>query len=114
MTATAEVMIRPRTSLSITPNHTRNGGTIHWRGTITGGPYPQQGVSLNVEVREGRRWKIFAQVVANGSRFRYSYRFHATFEPTTYVLRVALPNTGAQGYAYAPGASNTLDVHVDP
>jgi hypothetical protein len=114
-TATAAIRISPRIALKINPHHTSNRHTIHWTGTITGGPYPQEGVTLDVEVQEGRHWKIFDQVVANGKgQFRYSYRFHATEQPTTYALRVALPDTGAQGYPYTRGASNTVEVHVNP
>jgi hypothetical protein len=114
-TATARIMISPRISLSIRPHHVRNRHTIYWTGTIAGGPYPQQGVTLDVEVQEGRHWKIFEQVVASRrGRFRYSYRFRLTEEPTTYTFRVALPDTGAQGYPYTRGASNTVEVHVDP
>ena len=114
-TATAAIMIRPRIKLRINPRRSSDGRTIHWTGTVTGGPYPQQGVTLDVEVKEGRHWKIFAQVVANTKgQFRYRYRFHATNESTTYTFQVALPHTGAQGYAYTPGASNTVNVHVTP
>jgi hypothetical protein len=113
--ATAAILIRPKIKLKIRPRHTSNAHTIHWAGTLTGGPYPPEGVTLDVEVQEGRSWRIFDQVVANRrGRFRYSYRFHATGEPTTYTFRVALPHTGAQGYPYAPGASNTVNVHVTP
>ena len=114
-TATATIMIRPRIKLRIKPHHSSDGRRIYWTGTVVGGPYPQQGVALDVEVQEGRHWRIFDQVVANGEgQFRYSYRFHATNESTTYAFRVALPHTGAQGYAYTPGASNTVKVHVTP
>ena len=115
-TATAAIKIRPRIKLKITPHRLSNAHSIHWAGTVTGGPYPPQGVTLDVEVEEGKgRWRIFDQVVAKRKgRFHYSYRFHATDEPTTYVFRVALPHTGAQGYPYAFGTSNTVDVHVDP
>jgi hypothetical protein len=113
--ATVVIMIRPKIKLKITPQHTRNEHTIHWSGTIGAGPYPRQGVSLVVEVQEGRHWRAFDQVVANAKgRFSYSYRFHATEEPTTYAFRIALPNTGAQGYPYAPGGSNVVNVRVDP
>ena len=114
-TATAAIMIRPRITLRIKPHRSSDGRTIHWTGTVIGGPYPQQGVALDVEVQEGRHWRIFDQVVANRKgQFRYRYRFHATNESTTYRFRVALPHTGAQGYAYTPGASNTVNVHVTP
>jgi hypothetical protein len=113
--ATASILIRPKIKLKIRPRHTSNAHTIYWAGTLTGGPYPPEGVTLDVEVQEGRSWRIFDQVVANRrGRFRYSYRFHATGEPTTYTFRVALPHTGAQGYPYTWGASNSINVHVTP
>jgi hypothetical protein len=114
-TAIAAIMISPRIKLRITPHRTRNQHTIHWTGTISGGPYPRHGIGLVAEVQEGRRWKIFDQIIANKKgQFRYSYHFHATVEPTTYTFRVALPDTGAPGYFYTPGGSNTVAVHVDP
>ena len=104
----------PEDPARIRPERTSNGNTIHWSGTITGGPYPPQGVTLDVEVREGRRWRFFYQIVAGRrGRFHYSYRFHNTTESTTYTFRVALPDTGA-GYPYTQGASNTVQVHVTP
>jgi hypothetical protein len=113
--ATAAIPIRPKIKLKIRPRHTSNEHVIHWAGTVAGGPYPPEGVTLDVEVQEGRSWRIFDQVVANRrGRFRYSYRFHATGEPTTYTFRVALPHTGAQGYPYTWGASNTINVRVTP
>jgi len=115
VTATATIAIRPSITLRITPRRSRNGHATHWTGTVAGGPYPSQGVTLDVEVREGRRWRIFEQLVANRKGvFHYSYRFHATTEPTTYEFRVALPDSGSGGYPYTPGGSNTVNVRVDP
>jgi hypothetical protein len=114
-TATAAIMVPPKIKLRIAPRHTSNQHTIHWSGTVEGGPYPHQGVTLVVEVREGKRWRIFDQTVTNSKgRFHYSYRFRATTESTTYMFRVALPDTGAQDYPYTPGASNTIKVYVTP
>jgi hypothetical protein len=114
-TATVTIAVRPKIRLRIRPSRTSNGDTIQWGGTITGGPYPPQGVTLDVEVREGRRWRFFYQIVTGRrGHFHYSYRFHNTTEPTTYTFRVALPDTGAKGYPYTHGASNTVDVHVSP
>lgn len=113
--ATATISIRPKIRLRIGPHIASNGNTIHWRGRISGGPFPHQGVTLDVEVREGRHWRIFDQTVAGRKgRFHYSYRFHATTEPTTYRFRVALPDSGSGGYPYTPGGSNTVNVHVTP
>ena len=114
-TATAAIKIRPRIKLRITPRLSSNRHSIHWTGTVAGGPYPPQGVTLDVEVKEGRKWRIFGEVVANRKgRFRYRYRFHATEEPSTYIFRVALPHSGSGGYPFTPGASNTVGVHVNP
>jgi hypothetical protein len=113
-TATAAIMIRPAIKIKIKPHNSSNGHTIHWTGTVSGGPYPQQGVTLDIEVQDGRGWKIFDQVVARKGRFRYSYRFHATTQPTTYTFRVALPDSGSGSYPYSPGASNSIKVHVTP
>jgi hypothetical protein len=112
-TATVAIAIRPRIKLRIDHHSTSNGHTIHWSGTIAGGPYPAQGVTLDVEVREGKHWRIFDQVVAHRKgRFHYHYHFHATTEPTTYTFRVALPDSGSGDYPYTPGASNSVRVYV--
>jgi hypothetical protein len=113
--ATTTISVRPRIRLEIRPHISSNRNTIHWSGTIAGGPFPREGVTLVVEVREGRHWRIFDQTVANAKgRFHYHYKFHATTEPTTYLFRVALPDTGSQDYPYVSGASNTINVHVTP
>jgi hypothetical protein len=112
-TATVMISIRPKIKLQIKPRRTSNRHKIHWSGTITGGPYPTQGVTLDIEVREGPGWRFFGQTVARkNGKFHYTYRFHETFQPTTYVFRVALPASGSGGYPYTPGASNTIKVRV--
>ncbi len=114
-TATAAIMIRPRIRLRIVPRRASDGSTIHWKGTISGGPYPRHGVGLVVEVKYGKGWRSFDQIVANRKgTFHYSYRFHATTEPTSYTFRVSLPDVGSAGYPYTPGASNQVNVRVTP
>jgi hypothetical protein len=111
--ATVAIVIAPKIKLKIAPRQTKNRHTIYWSGTITGGPYPRQGITLDMEVREGRHWRIFDQTTANRKgQFRYRYRFHATAKPTTYTFRVAVPNTGSKGYDYNPGASNPIKIRV--
>jgi len=113
--ATAAIMVAPRIKLRIGPHRTSNGHAIRWSGMIASGPYPSQGVTLVAEVREGSHWHVFDQIVSDRrGRFAYSYRFHATTAATTYTFRVALPHTGAQGYPYAPGTSNSVRVRVNP
>jgi hypothetical protein len=114
-TATVNIAIAARIKLKITPRRSSNRHSIHWSGTIGGGPFPPPGITLDAEVRSGNHWRIFAQIITSreGS-YHYSYRFHATTEVTTYTFRVTLPYTGARGYPYAVGASNPVNVHVTP
>ena len=94
------------------PRSTHNGGTVLWRGRLLDGPFPAPGVTLLVEVREGRRWQPFDEIVAEHGRFAYRYTFLRTTEPTRYRFRVALPASGSVGYDYEPGGSNPVAVHV--
>jgi hypothetical protein len=50
-------------TLKISPRRTRNYATMRWLGTIAGGPYPASAISLLAQVREGRSWHTFAQIV---------------------------------------------------
>jgi hypothetical protein len=111
--ARAQISVRPRIRLTIGPRSTWNGGTITWHGRVAGGPYPPGGVTLLVEVKEGRRWQPFDQIVARHGNFKYRYTFLRTTGPTTYTFRIALPANGAGGYDYRVGASNTVNVRVE-
>jgi hypothetical protein len=110
--ARVHLSVLPRIRLRIRPRRTFDGGTITWRGRVSGGPYPRGGVTLLVEVREGRRWQPFDEIVARGGWFAYRYTFLRTTEPTSYRFRVALPANGAGGYDYVPAGSNAITVHV--
>lgn len=112
-TAHATVAVRPSIRLTITPQRTRNGGTITWRSRMKGGPYPAAGIPLQMQVREGTRWQTFDEIaVVRDGRIGYRYTFRRTNQPTTYRFRLALPSGGAVGYPYASGASNTVRVYV--
>lgn len=106
------VQVIPRLTFTETPRRTHNGATMHWRGTISGGPYPPRGVTLLAQVRQGRSWHTFAELLARKGRFSYHYRFTRTRRPTVYKFRVALPRSGSGGYGYLPTASRTITVRV--
>lgn len=106
------IAVIPDISLRISPRRTHNGRTILWRGEVSGGPYPPQGVSLQVQVREGRRWQTFDNLVTHNGRFSYRYTFHRTTRPTTYRFRVSLPYAGSVGYPYRWAASHMIAIHV--
>jgi hypothetical protein len=111
--ARASIRVFPAISLTIAPRHTRNDGTILWNGVVHGGPYPTAGLTLLVQVRAGRRWQTFDQLVTHNGRFAYAYTFLRTTIPITYEFRVALPVSGAAGYDYLPAASRAVAVHVN-
>jgi hypothetical protein len=111
--ASIQIDVVPRVTLSITPRHTHNGGSIYWRGRIEGGPYPPEGIPLLAEVREGAEWKPFIELRATKEgTVGLRYTFHRTLRPSTYAFRLATPYTGAHGYEYAPAQSNPVSVAV--
>ena len=110
--ASATIRVYPTISLRITPRRTRNHGTILWSGAIRGGPYPAGGLTLLVQVRVGRRWETFDQLLTHDGRFEYAYTFLRTTRPITYKFRVALPASGAAGYDYLSTASHPVGVRV--
>lgn len=112
-TGRATIPVYPIIKLVIGPSQTHNDGIITWRGTISGGPYPANGVALLIQVREGHRWQTFDQITTSTGLFAYRYTFRRTTQPTTYTFRVALPNSGSGGYPYIPvGGSNIVRIHV--
>jgi hypothetical protein len=113
--AKATIKVCPRIELQILPRTVRNGHVITWSGRILGGPFPEQGVTLDTEVKSNKRWVLFDQlIVRREGDFGYSYRFRRTTRATTYTFRVALPATGSGEYPYAFASSNTASVRVLP
>jgi hypothetical protein len=115
VTATAKLSVTPQISLKIAPRSTRNHRRIAWRGQISGGPIPAAGLPLDLQYRDGRRWRTFDQIRAkrNGT-FSYRYTFERTTHATTYSFRVTLPAGGVVGYPYLPTSSVRRSVRVRP
>jgi hypothetical protein len=114
--ATAELLVKPSISLTVLPTHTRNGKTITYRGRVYGGYVPRDGLTLNIEYRDGSRWRAFDQTRARGTSgaFVYRYTFKRTTQPIIYTFRVAIPGAGVTGYPYEAAASRSRSVRVDP
>ncbi len=112
----AEMLVKPSISLTVLPSRTRNGKTITYRGRVFGGYIPRDGLILNVEYRDGSRWRAFDQTRARGTRgaFVYRYMFKRTTIPIIYRFRVAIPGAGVTGYPYESTASRMRAVRVDP
>jgi hypothetical protein len=114
--AAVRLEVTPSIGLSIRPVRVRNGQTIVYRGRVFGGYIPSAGLPLNVEYRDGRRWRTFDQTRAGArdGRFVYRYTFRRTTIPIIYSFRVAIPGTGVRGYPYASTGSRPRSVRVDP
>jgi hypothetical protein len=114
--ASADLLVKPSISLTVLPTRTRNGRTITYRGRVYGGYIPKDGLPLNVEYRDGSRWRSFDQTRARGKSgaFVYRYTFKRTTIPIIYRFRVAIPGAGVTGYPYEAAASRSRSVRVDP
>lgn len=114
-TATAVLSVTPRITLKVTPRNARNHRAIVWRGRVSGGPIPAAGVPLDLQYRDGRRWRTFDQLRSKrDGTFSYRYVFRRTTRPTIYSFRVAMPSGGVVGYPYSPASSGRQAVRVRP
>ena len=115
-TARARLEVAAPISLSIRPRRVRNGQTITYAGRVLGGYIPAGGLPLDVQYRDGRRWRTFDQTRARAADGRYVYRytFRRTTIPIVYTFRVRIPTAGVAGYPYASTASRPRSVRVDP
>ena len=110
MAVPARVTARPRR------DRLRNGQSVVFTGRVAG-PIPRGGVGVALEVREGKRWvsvpttRRSARTSGKG-RFRLSYRFRRTFQPTKYRFRVVADEDSA--FQYTRGVSRTIAVNVRP
>jgi hypothetical protein len=114
--AWARLEVTPAVSLSIRPARVRNGQTITYSGQVSGGYIPAAGLPLEVQYRDGRRWRTFDQTRARArdGRFAYRYTFRRTTVPIVYTFRVVIPASGVAGYPYVSTASRPRSVRVNP
>jgi hypothetical protein len=111
-TAAVTIAVRPKMILHISPRRTHNHGTIKWKGRIEGGPYPARGMSVLVQVKEGKRWQTFDELLVHNGAVGYEYTFLRTHHPTTYTFRLAFPSGGDVGYPYTANTSPAVKVRV--
>lgn len=115
-TAEATLRVRPQMHLHIGPRVVRNHQWMYWTATVVGAPFPTEGITLVTQVKKGSRWQTFDEFgfKKEGTKRVYRYRFAKAFVPTTYTFRLALPATGSGGYPFAFGASNAVNIRVNP
>lgn len=114
LTASTELKlgVRPAIRLSVRPRRVSNGGSIHFRGRLLGGP-GKRGTQVVLEAvgRRGRQ-RVPVTTLRAGRRggFRFSYRFLRSFAPFTYRFQARL--IPQSGYPYAAGASPVVRVRI--
>lgn len=109
VTATLTLSVPASLSLRVAPRVSRAGGTIHFAGTLRGGPLPAGGKQLVLEAKApGGPWRQF-QVLSTRAhgRFQASYRFRLP-GPVVYRFRVNCPHEA--DFPFARGDSNLVSV----
>ncbi len=108
-TRTLGLSVKAGVRLRVSPHTTGVGRTIHFTGTLEGGPIPHGGKQLVLEARSpGGPWIEFDVLKASHKgRFHDSYTFKFP-GPVSYGFR-ALSESEAD-YPFATGASNTVRV----
>jgi hypothetical protein len=115
-TATADVVVPARITVRPRSSVVRNGRSVVFRGRVAG-PVPAGGVSVALEVQDGRRWipvattRRLVRTSGSGS-FKLSYRFRRTFRPSKYHFRVVVDEDSA--FEYARGRSRIIAIRVRP
>ncbi len=107
--ATLRLNRRAGLALHVHPHTTSVGHTIHFTGSLLGGPVPPGGKALVLEARSpGGRWIEF-DVIHTGPRGRFTAGYTFKFEgPARYQFRAVSEEEA--DYPYATGASNLVGV----
>ncbi len=110
VTAQLTLAVPARVSLKVTPRVSHVGGTIVFKGALSGRPLPSGGKQVILEARTLRgTWRQF-QVLSTAAhgRFRASYRFRLA-GPIDYQFRAVCPHEA--DYPYGAGSSPLVLVH---
>ena len=109
-TAPASITVRAKRT------HLRNGTSAVFRGQV-GGPIPNAGVPVFLEVREPTRWIPVATTqrrirTSPSGNFTLSYKFLRTFQPARYRFRIIADEDSA--FPYRRGTSPSITIYVRP
>jgi hypothetical protein len=108
-TALVKITVKAPLRLKITPRAIRNGGSIKFRGTVSGA---QEDTKVELQAKSGRKWIPFKTVTLRDGRFRARYRFTRTFARTRYAFRAVIHSDPR--FPYAPATSKVASVVVRP
>ena len=106
-----ELLVPASSSMRSSRAHVRNGEEVLFSGRVRTHPVPAAGKLVELQAYFRGRWRTFSTVRAtSGGRWRFPYRFGATFGRVTYRFRVVLPAEG--GYPFVTGRSPVVGVVV--
>lgn len=106
-----ELLVPASSSMRSSRARVRNGEQVVFSGRVRTQPVPAAGKLLELQAYFRGRWRTFSTVrAASGGRWRFPYRFGATFGRVTYRFRVVLPAEG--GYPFSKGRSRVVGVVV--
>ncbi len=106
--AAAAVGLTVRAALSLSVKPARPGRTTWLTGALT--HLPRAGIKLEVQARDGRRWRTFdTTTTTRGGRYRFGYRFKPTAAGRRFHLRVLVDSPL---YPFARGSSRPAAIRV--
>lgn len=110
VTAQLTLAVPAKLSLKVTPSISYAGGTIVFKGALSGGPLPPGGKQVILEARTLHGpWRQFQVLsTATKGRFKASYRFRLA-GPIDYQFRAVCPHEA--DFPYGEGASPKVLVH---
>lgn len=96
-----KLVVRGRITLTVR----QTGSLARFGGRIAGGHVPGRGVTIELQWRDGSRWRPVASIVTDRhGRFGYSYRFSSRARGFRYSFR-AVVTRGQIDYPFTPGRS---------
>jgi len=114
--AQARLAVRGRASLRLIPRRLNNGDILLFRGRVrsAGATIPSRGKLVQVQFRDGRRWRPAVRLARTDQhgRFHITYRFRRISSPTRITFRIVVP--AEEGWAYESGSSPSRYVDVYP
>ena len=115
-TALAKLAVRGRATLKLIPRRLNNGDILLFAGRVraAGATIPSRGKLVQVQFRDGRRWRPAVRLARTDrdGRFRITYRFRRISSPTRITFRILVP--AEDGWGYETGTSPRRFVDVYP
>jgi hypothetical protein len=105
------LLVRARSSFTVSPKHVLNGQSVTFSGQVWGRPLPARGKLVELQVLLSGEWQTFRTTRTDAKgRWRIRYPFQRTCGGQRFRFRAHLPEEA--GYPLQPGGSGPLSVRV--